>query len=386
MLTASIKVKLVLFAIVGLVATSFLGARYVGIDPLSSSYRVTVAMPDAGGIFTNGEVTYRGVPVGRIGDLRVTTEGMEAELKIEGDAPDIPADATITVANRSAIGEQYIDLRSESTDGPMLADGDRITGTDASAPPAIDEVLRTARDFTRSVPSDSLNTVIDETYLATRGAGENLGRLLDTSADFIRIADKNFLVTSGLIENSATVLQTQEESGASIRGFSTDLDTIAKTLQTSDGDLRQLLDVAPAAAREIDALFRQVGTPLGTLMGNLVTPAEIFGTNSAGVEDALIRVPEALSVGFSINTSKGLNLGQTQRYFDPTPCTSGYGGTTVRPGTDTSDGRPFNLNAGCTAPPSSGTNVRGPGAVPRKAGALAKVTTVDSLSDLLGGN
>src|SRR5664279_1346071 len=165
MLTASIKVKLVLFAIVGLVATSFLGARYVGIDPLSSSYRVTVAMPDAGGIFTNGEVTYRGVPVGRIGDLRVTTEGMEAELKIEGDAPDIPADATITVANRSAIGEQYIDLRSESTDGPMLADGDRITGTDASAPPAIDEVLRTARDFTRSVPSDSLNTVIDETYL-----------------------------------------------------------------------------------------------------------------------------------------------------------------------------------------------------------------------------
>src|SRR3954453_5244439 len=106
MLTARMKIQVIAFVLIALVATTYLSARYVGLDPFKSSYNVTVALPQAGGVFENGEVTYRGVPIGRIKALTVTDDGMEATLRINKDAPEIPADVTVKVSNRSAIGEQ----------------------------------------------------------------------------------------------------------------------------------------------------------------------------------------------------------------------------------------------------------------------------------------
>ncbi len=389
MLSTRIKIQVVLFAIIGLLATTYLGATYVGINPFSSGYRVSVEVPEAGGTFENGEVTYRGVPVGRIGSLEVTQEGSRIQLDIDADAPPIPASARAHIANRSAIGEQYVDLRAETMDGPVLVEGDEVSTALAPVPPPIEDVLRVGRDFAASVPEDSLTTVIDEVYDLSRGVGEDLGRLVDTSKDFVETADENFLVTSSLIENSETVLTTQEEAGDSIRGFSEDLDTIAQTLQSSDGDLRRLIENSPAAARELDRLFGEVGRPLGVLMGNLITPAQVFGVNAAGVEDALIRVPEAISVGWTVAGSRGIDLGLVTTFFDPLPCTAGYGGTQRRGGLETGEGRPFNTAAGCTANPSSGSNVRGPQSVPGRAAdapAAARVGVADSLSDLMGGS
>lgn len=403
MLTAGIRVKLIAFVVVGLLATAYLGARYVGIDLTRSDYTVTVDLPNAAGAFKNGEVTYRGVPVGRITSLTATRQGARAVLRIDGGADPIPADVSVKVADRSAIGEQYIDLRSDSTGGPVLADGDRLTAGDDSSPPPVEDVLRSARDFTGSVDPQSLTTVIDEAYDASRGAGQNLSRLLDTSKEFVDAADTNFLVTSQLIQNSSTVLSTQEAAAGSIRGFSQDLRTIATTLRSSDGDLRALIQSTPAAARQIDKLFQQVGSPLGVLMSNLVSTAQVFGTNADGVEDAMINLPTAFSIGWAVNGSQGINLGLSTSFFDPVPCTSGYGDTTLRRGLDTGAGKPFNTKAGCTAPPSSGTDVRGPLSVPKKAASTAavgdndstgtaaapapapKISVADSMGDLMGG-
>jgi phospholipid/cholesterol/gamma-HCH transport system substrate-binding protein len=63
----------------------------------------------------------------------------------------------------------------------------------------------------------------------------------------------------------------------------------------------------------------------------------------------------------------------------------------MRSGTDTSRGKPLNLKAGCTASPSSGTNVLGPSALGSgkagKAGkATARVSVPSTLSDLMGGD
>ncbi|MDN5896780.1 MAG: MlaD family protein, partial [Nocardioides sp.] len=127
MLTGRMKFQIVAFVVIAVCATAYLSVKYIGFNPTGSDYRVTLSLPNGGGSFTNGEVTYRGVPVGRIESMKTTTDGMEAVLRIEDGAPDIPADVTAKVANRSAIGEQYVDLRGESTDGDLLEDGDKLT-------------------------------------------------------------------------------------------------------------------------------------------------------------------------------------------------------------------------------------------------------------------
>lgn len=404
MITARIRAQLVAFAVIALVATSYLGAKYVGIDPFSSSYRVTVTLPDSGGLFVNSEVTYRGVQVGEVTDMVVTDDGMVATLKIEGGAPAIPRDVTATVANRSAIGEQYLDLRGDSIDGELLTHGDRLASRRDNLPPSFDDVLRSGRDFAASLPQDSLRTVIDEIYSMTRGVGPDLGRLVDTSLEFARTAQDNLLVSTRLIESSSTVLDTQIASSNDILAFSSDLALIADTLRSSDGDLRRLIQSTPGTAVEVNRLMTEVGHPLGVLMSNLVSTAQVFGVNAAGVEDALIRVPDAVSVGWLVAGTGTLNLGLSTSFTKPTPCTTGYGGTPVRPGTETGPGQSFNTQAGCAVSPSTGVGVRGPGAVPGAAplplaspttqlatgsvGAPADYVIVDvtSLADLLGGS
>jgi phospholipid/cholesterol/gamma-HCH transport system substrate-binding protein len=402
MLTTTIKFKLVAFVIIGSLATLYLGIKYVGFNIFGSGYYVKVSLPDASGSFANGEVTYRGVPVGRIKSLETTPEGMVATLHIEGGAPDIPRDVEVSVNNRSAIGEQYIDLRGDLNGGPLLADGDKLVGDKSALPPAIEEVLKTGRNFAASVPRDALDTVINEGYEWFRDSHQDLAKLLDSSEEYAKLAEENFLVTAGLIQNSNTVLTTQQASAASIQSFSKDMHLFAEALADNDSNLRSLITNSPAAARALDRLFDDVGTPLGVLMSNLVSTAQVFGTNAAGVEDAMIRLPEAMSVGWAIESSKGLNMGLALQFFDPKPCTTGYEGTQVRPGLDESKGKPFNEDAGCALSPSNGSNVRGPNAVPKSTSAkstakatsalgsggspvTANINVPNSLGDLMGG-
>jgi len=385
MLTRRIKIQVVAFVVIALAVTTYLGAKYVGINLTGSGYDVSVALPNADGTFKNGEVTYRGVPVGRITDLRATTSGAVVTVHIAGGAPAIPASAHAYVADRSAIGEQYVDLRADSDDGPRLRSGDRIQGDASSLAPSIAEVIRSSSEFLGSVPQDALNTVIDEGYQATQGIGTDVSRLVSTSRSYAAVANHNFLATAGLIDSAQTVLRTQQASAQSIESWARSLDLFAQTLSSSDGDLRKLIGSAPDAARQVQALFASVGKPLGMLMSNLVSTAQVFGINSRGVEDAMITMPQAISVGYAVTGSQGADMGLLPTFFDPWPCTTGYSGTTVRPGLDTSAGKPFNLNAGCSANPRSGTDPRGPMAVLGGAKAT-RIDNVDSMADLYGGH
>ena len=71
-------------------------------------YTVTVQLPQAGGLYPGGNVTYRGVTVGRVQDVRLTNTGAEAVLQMNSNI-DIPAtDLAAEVHSVSAVGEQYV--------------------------------------------------------------------------------------------------------------------------------------------------------------------------------------------------------------------------------------------------------------------------------------
>jgi len=390
MLTVLTKTKVLIFVVVALVTTTFLAVHYVGLDRFVGGYEITVDMPDAGGLFKNSEVTYRGVPVGKVESLTASRDGAHAVLRIRRGAPAMPAQVQARVVDRSAIGEQYLDLRGGPVEGKKLADGAHLTMTAADLPPSIDGLLRSSRDLVASVPSDSLNTTIDETYAFTRGNGTNLARLLKTSSEFAEAADRNFLTTVSLIDNSGKVLATQQAVASSFQSWSRDIDLVAHAFKDEDKDWRRLIEQTPEAARQIGRLFRTVGQPLGQLMSNLVSTAQVFGTNADGVKETMIRLPEGISITYAVMTSKGMQSGLEPTFFTPEPCVKGYEGTTMRGGLDTSPGKPFNTKAGCTMPTSSGVDVRGPQAVLGKgkkhASRATVVNSADSLGDLMGGN
>lgn len=360
MLTTRVRLQVVAFVVISLVTVAFVGANYAGIDRLfgGSGYTVKLELAEGGGIFTNGEVTYRGVAVGRIGDLRLTPSGMEADLVIDGSAPPIPSNAQAVVANRSAVGEQYVDLQPRTSDGPYLAGGSVIPREKTTLPMPVQHLLGDLDSLTASVPTGDLRTVVDELDDALRGTGPDLQVLLDTATSFTKDAAVNLPQTTKLIDDGSTVLRTQLDSSAEWRSFTDNAKLFAAQLSSSDGDLRRLIATAPPAASELGNLLRETDPGLPILLANLLTTSQVFQARTSQLEQLLVATPKVVAATSTAFDGGDGNLGMALTFYDPLPCRAGYEGTKFRPSTDTSP-LPFNTGASCTLEPGDATSVRG---------------------------
>jgi phospholipid/cholesterol/gamma-HCH transport system substrate-binding protein len=360
MLSTRVRIQVIAFVVIALTTTAFVGANYAGLGRLfgNSGYTVKLELSEGGGLFTNGEVTYRGVAVGRVGELRLTVTGMEADLLIDSSAPPIPANSQAVVANRSAVGEQYVDLLPRTSDKPYLADGSVIPRESATLPLPVKNLLTDLDSFTASVPTQDLRTVVDELDNALRGAGPDLQTLMDSATSFTQEANAHLPQTSKLVEDGTTVLRTQLDSSQEWRSFSSNAKVFAAQLAGSDGDLRRLIAAAPPAASELGGLLRENDPGLPILLANLLTTSRVFATRTDAVQELLVNTPKAVAAASAALTDNGGKLALTLSFNDPPPCTQGYEKTPRRPSTDTSP-LPFDTDAACTLPYGDPSSVRG---------------------------
>ncbi|MEQ0558628.1 MlaD family protein [Amycolatopsis sp. NEAU-NG30] len=365
MLTTRVRVQVIAFVVISLVTVAFVGASYAGIGRLfgDGGYTVKLELAEGGGIFTNGEVTYRGVAVGRIGELRLTPTGMEADLVIDDAAPPIPANAQAVVANRSAVGEQYVDLQPRTSDGPFLAAGSVIPREKTTLPMPVQRLLGNLDALTASVPTTDLRTVVDELDNALRGTGPDLQVLLDTTTSFTRDASVNLPQTTKLIDDGSTVLRTQLDSSAEWRAFAGNAKLFAAQLSSADGDLRRLIATAPPAASELGTLLRETDPGLPILLANLLTTAQVAQARTGDLEELLVATPKAVAATSTAFAGGDGNLAMALTFYDPVPCRAGYASTQYRPSTDVSP-LPFNTGVSCTLPKGDPTSVRGSQNVP----------------------
>ncbi|GAA3182804.1 MlaD family protein [Streptomyces virens] len=387
MITLAVRLKNLAFLLVAVLALSYLGIRYADLGRyvgVADYYTVDVRLPRTGGLFTHSDVTYRGVSVGRVGPIDLTADGVVAELRIRKSAPRIPADTRAVVAGLSAVGEQYIDLRPESDGGPYLADGTRIAQSDTQVPAPVTDVLTGLDDLVTSVPLEDLRTVVDEFGEVFEGHGDDLQVLLDSGGAFVAAADRALPSTSRLITDGETVLRTQAEEARAIRDFATGARELARTLKGSDADLRRLLAVTPEAATQVSGVLRDLDPSLGVVLANLLTTSEIAVTRQRGMEELLVTYPAGVAAGATAVDGGKLNLGMAVTFFQPLPCTTGYGGTRYRNGLDLGTAPALNTGAACTAPASSGSNVRGSANAP-KGGAVPEPARPGSLPSGSGG-
>ena len=364
MLTRTVRLQVVAFVVLALAAVAFVGANYAGLDRLfgGGTYTVRLQLDDGGGLFTNSEVTYRGVAVGRVGELRLTDDGMEADLVLDEDAPRIPVDSKAVVANRSAIGEQYVDLQPRGDGGPYLADGAVIPKESTTVPMPVTTLLGNLSDFSESVPTESLRVVVDELYTAVNDTGPSLSLLVDSTISFTDEAGDHLPQTTKLIDDGAVVLRTQLDSSDAWRSFAGNAKLFADELAAADGDLRELIGAAPAAATQLSALLSDTNPGLSVLVANLVTTSEIFESRIGGMRQLFVNVPKAVAATSTAITPKSGHLSIVMNFTDPMPCVSGYD-TPYREGEDATP-LPFDTSTACALPHGDPRLVRGSQNVP----------------------
>lgn len=388
MITRRTRIQLLIFVAITLLGVSFVGARYAQLDRLfyDEDFTVVAHFSDSGGIFEGGEVTYRGVEVGRVSQLELTDAGVDVHLAIENSHDDIPADSVAVIGNRSAVGEQYVELQPNVDTGPYLRDDSEIANEDTRLPIPTQKLLADISNTVSSVDQEALATTVDEMGKAFAGTGEDLQQIIDTGNSFIREANANFDVTTALIRDSNTVLTTQLRSANAIRTFAREMSLFSSSLVGSDKDLRQVIDDGAAAATELRTFIEDNEVDLGELFNNLVTTGEVIVEHLPGVRQILVIYPYVVEGGFTV-VSKSPDTGLYDAHFgliltNNPVCHQGYESTNTRPPQDGSN-RPMNENARCTEPAAM-SNARGAQNLGRAGAAYrAPVASYDPETDRL---
>jgi len=372
MITRRTSIQLVIFLVITVLGVSFVGAKYAQLDRYfrDTSYSVTAHFADSGGIFEGAEVSYRGVQVGRVGDLELTSSGVDVVLDIDNEYDEIPSDAFALVANRSAVGEQYVELQPDSDGKPYFEDGSDIPVERTAIPIASSKWLLDTDRLVQSVDKQSLATVVNELGAAFAGTGQDLAQIIDTSTAFIEAANANFDITTRLIRDSNTVLGTQVDKASAIREFARNLGLVSDTLAASDADLRTVIANGSATANQLRDFLEKNKVDLGQLINNLVTTGEVAVRHLPGTEMILVLYPY-VSAGAYVVIDESPGTGLLDAHFGmvltdrPVVCHKGYDPKERREPNDFRN-LPMDMDARCTEPRTK-TNARGAAWAPRTA-------------------
>ena len=101
-----VKIQLVVLTVIALVALTVMSLHFVKLPAMLfgvGRYTVRMELPQSGGLYQTGNVTYRGTEVGRVQSVHLTNGGVEAVLSLKSASTSRETSKPrCTVSRRSA--------------------------------------------------------------------------------------------------------------------------------------------------------------------------------------------------------------------------------------------------------------------------------------------
>ncbi|QUR68885.1 MCE family protein [Mycobacterium spongiae] len=329
MLTRFIRIQLTIFTIASIIGVAVMAFNYMQAPTLLGIGRMTVTLelPDTGGLYRFSNVTYRGVQVGTVTAVSLTSDGVTATLSLSGSSK-IPADLEAQVRSVSAVGERYVDLRPRTDSPPYLRDGSVIPKRNTAIPQPVGPMLDQVSALVESIPKGKLGQLLDEAFQGFNGSGYDLGSFFDSSSaiagDVNGVADRARTLTDDL----GPLLDSQAQTTDSIRRWAHSLAGISDVVANDDSQVRTVLENGPEAANEASRLLDQLKPTLPVLLANLTTVGTIAMTYNPALEQLFVLLPPvvaALQGAESKNRPNGVPIGDFALTIDDPPiCTVGF--------------------------------------------------------------
>jgi virulence factor Mce-like protein len=256
------------------VATAYLLIGALRVTPFESSYRVTVRLPESGGLLPKQDVTLRGVRVGRVESLQITAVGVDAIANITSKVK-IPASAVAHVSALSPVGEQFLNLEAASEIGPYLRDGSIIGLDRTTVPVSLAQLLSDADGVLRQVDPHKIELIKKELSLSKDGPYK-LAAIVDGGTMLLSTLDSVLPETTSIIKTSRVVMTLAADKNAGLAAATTDLNRTLAGVARMQGGYRRLVDQSPRALSSIDNLFSENSDTMVQLLGSMATMSQLL--------------------------------------------------------------------------------------------------------------
>jgi phospholipid/cholesterol/gamma-HCH transport system substrate-binding protein len=365
MLDRTARIQLLIFAVVTVLTVGAISIFYLRVPARLGigAYEITANFVAGGGLYENANVTFRGVQAGRVEAVKLTDDGVAAQMRLNSDIK-IPANSTATVKSVSAIGEQYVDfVPPDDPSQALLRDGATIPKERTAIPQDIAELLHEADQLVSSLNNTRLQDLLREAFKAFNGSGPELARLIQSARLLIDEATASWPQTSALIDQVGPFLEAQIRSGDDIRSLADGLARFTTEVANADPQVRALLATTPGAAAEVNETFAGIRPPFPVLAANLANLGRIGVIYHRSIEQALVIFPalqaSLLTIGGQLPIDEGGKQDFKISINDPPPCNTGFlSPTDIRsPGDTTLRELPTDMY--CKVPQNNPSVVRG---------------------------
>jgi virulence factor Mce-like protein len=256
------------------VALGYLFFAALQVNPLASSYRVTIELPESAGLLPNQDVTLRGVRIGRVDRLDITPNGVNAVVDVNSSVP-VPEASDVRVSGLSPAGEQYIDFVAQTNDGPYLRDGSIITAGRATVPVSLAELLADADGALAQIDPAKIELIKSELSLSKDGP-RKLADIINGGTFLLSTLDSVLPETTSVLRNGRTVFTLVADKNAGIDVAAGNLNESFTGINKMRDGYRRLTDQAPQTLSDVDALFADNSDTMVQLLGNLTTTSRLL--------------------------------------------------------------------------------------------------------------
>ncbi|WP_007024071.1 MlaD family protein, partial [Saccharomonospora iraqiensis] len=285
--------QLALFAVIGLACGYYVVTDVAGPGLWRDPLAVTVRMPDTGGLTPSSRVTYRGVDVGEVTDVRIDGDGAGVAVDVALDpGTRVSEELTAVVTMDTPIAIVRLDLRPSSDEPPYLSPGDVVTAGDTRRPVELDALLARVLAVADDLPAEDIGTIADALATGLGGGADELVRILDNTRTLLDTAAGHTDEIRSVLRGSRELLGS---SGGRLRELAASLRGMTDTLREHEPAVRELVHEVDAPARRVAELMTTNQPALTTLLGNLVTTGRTVSLRGPAVEQLLASLPETLT-------------------------------------------------------------------------------------------
>ncbi|QIS06332.1 MCE family protein [Nocardia brasiliensis] len=248
---------------------SYLGAAVLRVNLLPNTYTVRVELANSGGLAANNDVSFRGVRVGRVAEVRISGDGVAALAEIDKTAR-IPVGGTVAVGRLSAAGEQYLDFRPDTDSGPYLGDGSVVERARTTVPVTVQSVLSSMSGLISGLNPARLNVIIDELDKALAGGPDRLRNMISGISRAMAGLTDLLPQTRQLIENLQVIAETTAHAQPDLSTLTTGSSALFQQLSAADAEVRKFLELGPGQLATLGGIVRDTEDPMTNLVTNFV--------------------------------------------------------------------------------------------------------------------
>ncbi|MBF6514770.1 MCE family protein [Nocardia cyriacigeorgica] len=268
----------ILYSTIGLVLVLIIGAAYLlvnvmRINPLRGTYTVTVTLDRSGGLQPGNDVTLRGFRVGKVDSIELINGGSAIAATAEiDDRYDIAVDTVVAVQALSAAGEQYIDFRPDTDQGPFLTDGSVIeyNPDTVHTPTPVWAVLDDTSALIAQIDPKHFDVILNELDIALSGGPDQLRSLIDGVSLVAAGLDSLLPQTANLIANLRTIASTTSMAQPDLGTLSRNSGVLFEQFNNANAELQSVLSQAPGQFASLGAVLDTTTDPITGLVNNFV--------------------------------------------------------------------------------------------------------------------